>query len=246
MQIVEMGTLRHVYRGGQDGYKVYGPHGLCPTILAGLGGYGLMTIEKVGDMDNSDGTLESANRVYSTGGLEPTLPTGCGGGHTPKIIVRMTGRNPENPTSREPGLPLEQRLEPNQQGMCGTLTTVQKDNLVVMETVGVRQATRQGYIEMNVGGLCDLSYPESENRRGRVIDKGETSPTLTTGGGDVCRVESRYRIRKLTPRESWRLMGFSDDDFNKAKSVSSDTQLYKQAGNSIVKQVLMAIFAQMM
>jgi site-specific DNA-cytosine methylase len=54
------------------------------------------------------------------------------------------------------------------------------------------------------------------------------------------------RIRKLTPRECWRLMGFSDDDFDKAASVNSNTQLYKQAGNSIVKQVLMQVFSQML
>ena len=53
------------------------------------------------------------------------------------------------------------------------------------------------------------------------------------------------RIRKLTPRECWRLMGFTDDDFDKAASVNSNTQLYKQAGNSIVKQVLMQVFSQM-
>lgn len=54
-----------------------------------------------------------------------------------------------------------------------------------------------------------------------------------------------YRIRKLTPRECWRLMGYSDSDFDKAQKVNSNTQLYRQAGNAIVKQVLMAIFKQM-
>ena len=61
----------------------------------------------------------------------------------------------------------------------------------------------------------------------------------------VCKVESRYRIRKLTSKECWRLMGFSDEDFEKAAKVNSNTQLYKEAGNSIVKDVLMAIFRQM-
>lgn len=56
---------------------------------------------------------------------------------------------------------------------------------------------------------------------------------------------SDYRIRKLTPRETWRLMGFSDDDFDKAASVNSNTRLYNQSGNSIVKQVLMGIFSQL-
>ena len=50
------------------------------------------------------------------------------------------------------------------------------------------------------------------------------------------------RIRKLTPKECWRLMGFDDEDFEKAAKVNSNTQLYKQAGNSIVVNVLMAIF----
>ena len=54
------------------------------------------------------------------------------------------------------------------------------------------------------------------------------------------------RIRKLTPRECYRLMGFSDEDFDKAKQVNSDTQLYRQAGNSIVVNVLMAIFKEML
>lgn len=54
------------------------------------------------------------------------------------------------------------------------------------------------------------------------------------------------RIRKLTPRECWRLMGFTDEDFAKAEKVNSNTQLYKQAGNSIVVPVLEAIFRQML
>lgn len=54
------------------------------------------------------------------------------------------------------------------------------------------------------------------------------------------------RIRKLTPRECYRLMGFDDEDFDRAKEVNSDTQLYKQAGNSIVVNVLEAIFKEML
>ena len=54
------------------------------------------------------------------------------------------------------------------------------------------------------------------------------------------------RIRKLTPRECYRLMAFSDDDFDKAQKVNSDSQLFKQAGNSIVVAVLEAIFKEML
>ena len=53
---------------------------------------------------------------------------------------------------------------------------------------------------------------------------------------------SGLRIRKLTPRECWRLMGFTDEEFEKVKNINSNTQLYKQAGNSIVVNVLVEIF----
>lgn len=106
----------------------------------------------------------------------------------------------------------------------------------------------------NRGGVADLSFPDSKTRRGRVIENGEICPTLMTGS--IPNVLEKFiyeidgetyliRIRKLTPRECWRLMGFTDDDFDKAASVNSNTQLYKQAGNSIVKQVLMQVFSQM-
>lgn len=57
---------------------------------------------------------------------------------------------------------------------------------------------------------------------------------------------AEMRIRKLTPKECWRLMGFDDKDFDKARKVNSDSQLYKQAGNSIVVNVLEAIFREML
>lgn len=55
-----------------------------------------------------------------------------------------------------------------------------------------------------------------------------------------------YKIRKITPREAWRFMGFSDEDFEKARKINSDTRLYMQAGNSIVVNVLEEIFKQML
>lgn len=161
-----------------------------------------------------------------------------------KSIVAMRGRNPDNTSDRSAGSPTEQRLEPNSQGLCNTLTSVQKDNLV-METVRIKQATFKGYIECEVGGVADLSFPESKTRRGRVQENGQVSPTLMAGEQDICKIENQYRIRKLTSMECWRLMDFTDEDFEKAAQVNSNTQLYKQAGNSIVKNVLVAILGQM-
>ena len=97
--------------------------------------------------------------------------------------------------------------------------------------------------------MADLSFPTSKTRRGRVQGDGEICPTLMANNQDIFKLEAdevkKYRIRKLTPRECWRLMGFTDEDFDKAAAVNSNTQLYAQAGNSIVVNVLEAIFSQM-
>lgn len=94
-------------------------------------------------------------------------------------------------------------------------------------------------------GTLDMNGFESANRI--YSDKG-LSPTLTTcgGGNTEAKVELNGVIRKLTPREYWRLMGFSDSDFNKAANVCSNTQLYKQAGNSIVVNVLERILERLL
>lgn len=120
-----------------------------------------------------------------------------------------------------------------------------KDNMV-MDRVSIKQATKQGYIECNIGGVADFSYPNSDTRRGRVQADGEICPTITAENQDVCKIETQYRIRKLTPKECWRLMDFSDEDFEKAEKVNSNTQLYKQSGNSIVVNVLVAILGQLL
>lgn len=73
-----------------------------------------------------------------------------------------------------------------------------------------------------------------------------TSACSHNGSGTFGVIETQYRIRKLTPRECWRLMDFTDEDFEKAAQVNSNTQLYKQAGNSIPKNLLVAIFGQML
>jgi len=112
--------------------------------------------------------------------------------------------------------------------------------------IEIKQATKEGSIKCKVGGCYDASYPDSKTRRGRVQEGGDVTPTITAQGGEnINYVETVYRIRKLTPKECWRLMGYTDEDYEKASRVNSNTQLYKQAGNAIVKQVLMAIFSQL-
>lgn len=152
-------------------------------------------------------------------------------------IVAMRGRNPDNPSDRTVGSPTEKRLEANTQGTSNCLTSVQKDNMVL-----VKQATKQGYAECEIGGVADLSFPDSDTRRGRVQECGNICHTIMARNQELCRIETQYRIRKLTPRECGRLMGVSDEDIDKMAAVNSNTQLYKQFGNSIVVDVMSAMF----
>ncbi len=99
------------------------------------------------------------------------------------------------------------------------------------EYVGIRQATQKGYSD-------DLTERSTE-----VEEKA--SHNNMTKGDDEDKRNTSYRIRKLTEKECWRLMDFNDEDFEKAAKVNSRTQLYKQAGNSIVVNVLIAILGQL-
>lgn len=199
-----------------------------------------MEVKKLGNIYGFTGG-DYAGNTYDTSGLCPAFNAMNGGNRQP-MIVAMRGRNPDNPSDRRGGIPLEQRLEPNQEGICNCLTQLYKDNLV-METMKIKQNNKKGYAECKLGGVADLSYPDSTTRRGRVQGGGDVSPALTvTDLGGINRIESKYRIRKLTPLECWRLMGFTDEEFKAAEAVNSNTQLYKQAGNSIVVDVLVGIF----
>ena len=125
---------------------------------------------------------------------------------------------------------------------------VLENNEGMNKTIEIKQATKGGTIKCKVGGCYDASFPDSTTRRGKVQQGGDITPTITAEGSEnINYIETEYRIRKLTPKECWRLMGYTDEDFEKAHNAGvSNSQLYKQAGNAIVKQVLMAIFSQML
>lgn len=115
----------------------------------------------------------------------------------------------------------------------------------------IRQATKLGYDIAYEGDSINIEQPNSKTRRGRVGK--QMANTLTTSCHQIvvtrCNENkggnTMYRIRKLTPRECYRLMGFSDEHFDKAQKECSNTQLYKQAGNSIVVPVLEGIFTNL-
>ena len=125
-----------------------------------------------------------------------------------------------------------------------------KINLEVARPLTTDQNKRAG----TTNYLCD-EFPNNYDLKEPMIyddrDKGwgvkitDICPTQRAMRTGIKCIHPNLRIRKLTPKECWRLMGFDDEDFEKAAKVNSNTQLYKQAGNSIVVNVLMAIFKEL-
>ena len=93
--------------------------------------------------------------------------------------------------------------------------------------------TKKGYLEATAGDGVDLAYVEQNTRRGRVQHQRTNTLTNSDSLGTVVKEDDQLRIRKLTPLECWRLQGFTDSQFYKAQAVNSNSQLYKQAGNSV-------------
>ncbi len=232
-------------------------------------------------LDISDNIIRLANvnpsgngmngNVYGDEGVSPTLSTNKGEGIK---IGAIRGRNPQNPLSRVSGLPTEQMLEINENGTSNALTTVQKDNVVVIPAPIVEYQL--------TGGKWDKTHEQS----GRVYDKNGIAPTIHTmqggnqepkvfadeiivlndathsqqriysqegispsilsgsngGGQNPCKhLTTTQRIRRLTPAEVFRLMDFNND----FKWEVSDSQAYKQAGNSICVGVLVEIIKKL-
>ena len=110
-------------------------------------------------------------------------------------------------------------------------------------TTSPQQGVVEAIKEHNKNAIHQQDLVQCANGACRTIPAGTHGSTphlLKTVVG-----HSPLRIRKLTPKECFRLMGFDDDDFYKAEVVNSNTQLYKQAGNSIVVDVLEAIFTNL-
>lgn len=110
----------------------------------------------------------------------------------------------------------------------------------------VNENTKKGYAVAKDG---DGIYIDRPYQKRGVVQSGMVQ-TLKTSCHDIAVVTKSLKtgvfyVRELTPRECWRLMGFSDEDYDKASEVNTKTQLYKQAGNSIVVNVLEAIFKQL-
>lgn len=287
--------------------RIYNSDGISPALDTMQGGNRQPKIIEEGyyPYPNSDKKHQS-NVVYNSEGISPCLDTCSGGNRMPKIIeepliAASRGRYQEDGST-------EQQLEINETGCSNTLTTVQKDNLVVENQiqrvvlplmVKVRKypidntrlaellrahkklTNKQISEALNVPltkvehwfrtdtffaipdaeiwyklkellGIETEEFDEAittfEEREG-VFEKNNRfyldtgiAPTLTTTSSEE-KIITNLRIRRLTPKECWRLMAFTDSEFDKVQATGiSNTQLYKMAGNSIVVNCLVALF----
>ena len=255
------GALKEVI-GGMQGYRVYDPSGVSVSIGANGGGMGAKTgLYCVGGAEpggrvfvdqtlNHPKVTEVARCLVAqyNGGLTNYGNSGVleaadavsedKGGSVSEARAVLT---PDRVEKRQNGRRMKEAGEP-----MFTLTAQDQHGVYLAEEVSgdaetalpVRNGTKQGYDLAYPGdGVC-LSYPKSESRRGRV-GKG-CSQTLDTGCmmGTVTKCG---KIRRLTPRECFRLQGFPDELYERAAAVNSETQLYKQAGNAVTATVAYAV-----
>ena len=203
------------------------------------------------------------SRTYSPDGITGTLDTAGGGGRELHVAIQPV-LTPDRINKRQNGRRFKEDGEP-----MFTLTAQDRHG------IAIREATKKGYTVAEPGDSVNISFPDSETRRGRVGKQtantlltgeeqavvlgvghhpfskkrefngyGDLSPTLiaTDYKAPKTALMSDFRIRKLTPLECFRLQGFTDEQFYKAKNDGvSNSQLYKQAGNSVTVNVIDAI-----
>lgn len=173
-------------------------------------------IKKIGNIYGYTGGSFQGN-VYDVNGISPTLNTMQGGHRQPMIVI---GGEQKNQAVKKDGI-------------CTTLTS--------------SMGTGGGYVPMIIDNpvclnLKDEISGKQPSFQDRVYDTQGIATSLVSSRFRTSYLMPTMRIRKLTPKECFRLMGFDDESFQRAAEVNSNTQLYKQAGNSIVVDVLVAIF----
>jgi len=253
----EIGYVPYKEGGKQhQSNTVYDKEKVAPTIEArDYKGAKQILEPKIKQIGNTTPNPKRENpqtgRTYDADGLAPTLNTMQGGNRQPQII---------EPLGTLASGASEQFGVGYMDGLSKTLKANNHD-ISVLEGIPIKNNTDQGYLiakekfgrmgEQAVRTQNKLRLPHGETLNPWNEEQSSVngvSPTLTTrpeGFKTAINVTDQYRIRKLTPLECFRLMGVTDEDFYKAQEVNSNTQLYKQAGNSIVVSVLEAIFRNM-
>ena len=193
--------------------------------------------ESIMTFEEKEGVYEKSERHYSADGIAPTLTSTTA---AEKIIVREATKKGYAEAVEGDFVNIGNPNSKTRRGRVGkqvtqTLTTSPQQGVVTNKTICLNSKGGRGGVEGLQPSLKD-----------RIYDSNGIATACTTSEFFLPNYTTKdLRIRKLTPKECWRLMGFDDEDFYKAEAVNSNTQLYKQAGNSIVVDVLEAIFTNL-
>ena len=179
-------------------------------------------------------------RVYDPSGIATTL-VGEGGGLGAKTGLYLIDQSLTEPKLTEEARCITARYTAGATKRTAMNSGVLEVQPILTQGIKVRNGTKQGYQLAVVGDSVDLSYPSSLTRRARVGRGIAHNLSCSCQMGAVVWNGRVVKIRRLTPKECFRLQGFSDDLFEKAKAVNSDAQLYKQAGNGVTVPVVYAI-----
>jgi len=199
-------------------------------------------VRKYGVFDDNK-SKHQAGSVYDENGLSPTLDTMQGGWRQPCIEIKNATKKGYQEATEGDSVNLSYPKSKIRRGRVGKQVsqTIQCNDAmgVVLKSKCKRLKKLVEKTEFEKGKVLNMDlYNQTTNEN--------ISQCLTEPHHNSQRLYDGLRIRKLTPKECWRLMGFNDEDFEKAEKVNSNTQLYKQAGNSIVVNVLMAIFKELL
>lgn len=227
--------------------RIYDTNGISPCLnkMDGGGREPSVSIRIIGNT-NPSGNGINENILDSTN-LCKTLTTNKGEGIKIAIPILAPDRGRKSQNGR--------RVKENNDPMF-TITAQDRHGIVCeYPTLPIKEATKKGFAEAKKGDSINLSMPNSKTRRGRVgLDISQTLDTnckqgtmvVFNGKNSIYSIWSeKYQcyiaIRKLTPKECFRLQGWTDDYFEKAAFVNTDNQLYKQAGNGVTVNVVEAI-----
>jgi DNA (cytosine-5)-methyltransferase 1 len=189
---------------------------------------------------------EHSARIHNIDGCSPTIMAKSGGGHEPYIEMPIDDKYFLSESAIKSILINKNNIQKstinpliaNALQCPGHSCGIYKG----MNAIKVPSATKKGFEEAEDGDSINILFPNSKTRKGRV-GKG-VAQTLDTGCNQA--VVNQYKIRRLTPLECFRLQGFPDEAFFRAEKVNSDTQLYKQAGNSITTCVMVELFKKIL
>lgn len=245
-----LGDDKKLSRNYPQGSRVYDAEGIACSQISngeGIGGptglYLTADVKRLGGLFDTEKRKHQIGSVWGKEGLSPTLDTMQGGYRQPCIMEQIKQRK-NGDIILSGNNYNERKVVHREDGICRTIAG--QGHSGNEPKVMVKVANKKGYDIAKIGDSINLQQPSSTTRRGRVGH--EVAQTLDTGCYQATLVpyntveEILYRIRRLTPLECLRLMDFDDADYEAIKDVCSKSQIYKQAGNSIVVNVLELIF----